>query len=197
MKKGVKILSWFMAIFLIAFLSYFVIRGNYEFSGYGVVAGLAFFVLIWANEYYDLPLASLWLFAIWVILHLLGGSVYLGGTRLYDIVMINLYNGASVSPEFVILKFDQFVHAYCYFAFSIVIYFLMKKHMKPKQNKALIVFTILAALGVGLINEIIEFSMVIFADAGNMVGGYYNTALDLVFNFIGAVIGTLFARRFE
>jgi hypothetical protein len=37
--------------------------------------------------------------------------------------------------------------------------------------------------------------MVIFADAADAVGGYYNTALDLVFNLVGAVLGILFVGR--
>lgn len=191
MKKGVKILSWLMAIFLISFLSYFILNNNYEFSGYGVVVGILFFVIVWSNKYYDFPLSALWLFAIWVILHMLGGSVYIGGTRLYDLLLFNIFNGGG---EFVILKYDQLIHAYCYFAISILVYFMLKKHMRPRQTKALVIFSILAAIGVGLVNEVIEFGMVVFADAAEGVGGYYNTALDLVFNLIGGIIGALFAR---
>ena len=191
MKKGVKILSWLMAIFLLSFLSYFILNNNYEFSGYGIVVGFLFFVLVWSNKYYDFPLTALWLFAIWVVMHMLGGSVYIGGVRLYDIVLFNLFNGGG---EFVLLKYDQFVHAFCYVAISVLVYFMLKKHMKPRQTKALIIFTILAAIGVGVLNEVIEFGMVVFAGAAEAVGGYFNTALDLVFNLIGAIIGAFFAK---
>lgn len=193
MKKGVKFLGIFMFLFLVVFLSYFIFKQNYEFSGYGLVVGILFFIILWANKYYDFPLTPLWLVATWVILHMLGGSMYIYGIRLYDLVLINLIDRGG---EFVILKYDQFVHAYCYIAFASLLYFILKKHMKPKQNIALIVFTTLAALGIGLINEVIEFGMVIFADAAEGVGGYYNTALDLVFNFIGAVIGSLATKKF-
>jgi putative membrane protein len=194
MKKGVKILSWLMALFLVSFLSYFIFNKNYEFSGYGLVVGVLFFVVIWADKYYKFPLTALWLFAIWVVLHMLGGSVYLNGTRLYDLVLFNIYDATHISPEFIILKYDQFVHAYCYVAFAVLVYFMLKVHMKPRQDKALITFTILAAVGIGLLNEVIEFGMVVFADAAAGVGGYYNTALDLVFNLIGAIIGAFLAK---
>ena len=194
MKKGVKILSWLMALFLVCFLGYFLLNHNYEFSGYGVVVGILFFVVIWANKYYNFPLYSLWLLAIWVVSHMLGGSVYIHGTRLYDLVLVPIFNGGG---EFVILKYDQLIHAYCYVAFAVLVYFMLKKHFKKGQTKALIIFTILAAVGIGLINEVIEFGMVVFADAAEAVGGYYNTALDLVFNLIGAIIGAFLAKGLD
>jgi hypothetical protein len=42
-------------------------------------------------------------------------------------------------------------------------------------------------MGLGAVNEIIEFIAVLSVPDTN-VGGYYNTALDLVFNGAGAVI---------
>ena len=67
--------------------------------------------------------------------------------------------------------------------------------MKVSSKIPLIVFAILSAIGIGLLNAVIEFGMVIFADAADAVGGYYNTALDLVFNLIGAIIGAVFVSR--
>ena len=49
---------------------------------------------------------------------------------------------------------------------------------------------ILAAMGFGMLNEMIEFSAVLMVPGAN-VGGYYNTALDLVSNSIGAVIAII------
>ena len=39
----------------------------------------------------------------------------------------------------------------------------------------------------GAVNEMIEFIVVLLVP-DNGVGGYYNTLLDIVFNFIGAII---------
>jgi len=122
--------------------------------------------------------------------HMLGGSVYIGGTRLYDLVILPLVNGGG---ELVILKYDQLIHAYCYVAIGILVYYALKKHVSKGSKTALATFAILAAVGIGLLNEVIEFAMVLFAGAAEAVGGYYNTALDLVFNLIGAaIIGVLF-----
>ena len=46
---------------------------------------------------------------------------------------------------------------------------------------------ILGAIGLGAVNEIIEFISVLLFP-GNGVGGYVNNAIDLVFNTLGAVI---------
>jgi hypothetical protein len=45
-------------------------------------------------------------------------------------------------------------------------------------------------MGLGALNEIIEFSAVMLVPNTN-VGGYYNTALDLAFNGLGAVTATV------
>jgi hypothetical protein len=49
------------------------------------------------------------------------------------------------------------------------------------------VYPALAAMGLGAVNEIIEFIAVLSVPDTN-VGGYLNTALDLVFNAAGAII---------
>ena len=50
---------------------------------------------------------------------------------------------------------------------------------------------ILMALGVGAINEIIEFIAVEFLEAAQQVGDYENNAKDLVFNLFGSFIASL------
>ena len=190
MKKRLIFTASAVYIFLAVLLVYFITKANYEFTGYTIIVGILFYTVLYADKYYNFPLLGIWLVAIWGALHLFGGSIYIGGTRLYDLILINI-----LGDPFFILKYDQFVHAFCYFAFAIIVYYILKKHMKPKQSVALIIFTILAASGIGMLNEIIEFGMVIFAGAAEAVGGYYNTVLDLTFNFVGAIIGAIFSAK--
>jgi len=192
MKKSLKLPTILIYLFLTVLLICFVMQGNYEFIGYAVVVGFLYYIVLRLDKKYNFPTSAVWLFAIWIVMHMLGGSVHINGTRLYDLILINLYNGGG---ELVMLKYDQFVHAYCYFAISILVYFMLKKHMKSNQGAALVTFTVLSAIGIGLLNEVIEFAMVIFADAAEAVGGYYNTALDLVFNLIGALIGPVYTYK--
>jgi len=189
MKKNLKPLIIFIYTFLLAFIIYFFSVSNYEFIGYTIVVGFLFYFLLRLDKTYNFPVYSLWLFIGWVIMHMFGGGLYVKGEKLYALVLINL-----IGDPFFILRYDRFIHAYCYFAFSILIYYILKKHIKGKDS-VLLIFTILSAIGIGLLNEVIEFGMVIFADAGQAVGGYYNTALDVVFNLIGAILGTLFVRK--
>ena len=90
------------------------------------------------------------------------------------------------------LKFDQVVHAFGFAVATLVVFHLLRPYLGGKVNWK-IVYPIIAlgGMGLGVINEIVEFiAVVVFPETG--VGGYYNTALDLVFNTIGAVLATVF-----
>jgi glycopeptide antibiotics resistance protein len=47
------------------------------------------------------------------------------------------------------------------------------------------------ALGVGTVNELVEFLAVVFLNAEEAVGGYFNNSLDIVFNTIGSLLATV------
>ncbi len=194
MKKGRLLPTIVTYLFLAILIIYFLNKGNFEFLGYAAVVGILYWFVLKLDSKYNLPTYTIWLFVVWVFLHMLGGTIYIIYTRLYDLILIDLVNKGG---EFVILKYDQFVHAFCYFAFSIIIYYILKSHMKPNNKIPLAIFAILASVGVGMLNEVIEFGMVLFAGAADAVGGYYNTALDLVFNLIGAIIGVWFVSSRE
>jgi putative membrane protein len=90
---------------------------------------------------------------------------------------------------FNILKYDQVIHGYCYFVVTLFVYSIVQHISHKKANPFLIgLITVLAGASIGAVNEILEFTTVVLFDAGDAVGGYYNNALDLIFNFIGAVI---------
>ncbi len=52
-----------------------------------------------------------------------------------------------------------------------------------------------AATGFGALNEVIEFAITLLVPENN-VGGYVNTAMDLVYNLAGAVLAALWLRAF-
>ena len=66
----------------------------------------------------------------------------------------------------------------------------------PSKHWGTFVVNVLAASSIGALNEIVEFLAVILLGSEG-VGDYTNTAIDLVANLIGAIVGTLFmhARR--
>jgi len=192
MKKGRKLPAVLTYLFLAVYLVYFAAIGNYEFLVYIIVTALVFYILMRFDDYYGFPLYAIWMFVVWVILHMLGGSVIINdaGARLYAWVIFNW-----VGEPYLILKYDQVVHAYTYFVFSIFVYYALKRHVKDGQKAALIIFTVLVSIGIGMLNEVVEFAMVVFANAAEGVGDYYNTALDMVFNLIGSILGVWFVGR--
>lgn len=190
MKKGLKSLIFVTLFILTGFLIKALFEKNYEFLGYWIVIVVVFSTVIVMDKKFNFPLVGMWLFSIWSILHMAGGLIKINGTRLYDTILIPI-----LGDPFFILRYDQFIHTYCYIAISILVYFALKNYTKNK--KALFAFTMLASMGIGALNEIIEFSLVIFANAGAGVGGYFNNALDLVFNLIGAIGGSWIASKIK
>jgi len=78
---------------------------------------------------------------------------------------------------------------------AILMWSVVQKIIRPDANGSIVfVVTILAASSIGALNEIIEFIAVIALDSDG-VGGYTNTAIDLVANLLGAIVGTAYARR--
>ena len=75
---------------------------------------------------------------------------------------------------------------------SILMWSVVQNIMKQDASSAVVcVVTILAASSIGAINEIIEFFAVVVLDTDG-VGGYINTAIDLVANLLGAIVGTIY-----
>lgn len=133
--------------------------------------------------------------SLWGLLHMAGGGIKVNGEVLYKFV---IYPFIDKGGEFVILKFDQFVHFYGFFITTLVMLHLLSTRLSPKTSwkfKAFIAAS--AGLGLSALNEIIEFIAVLAIPETN-VGGYYNTGFDLIFNLAGcltAVIVDKFIRK--
>ena len=111
---------------------YFVLSKNFEFIAYAAILFIFIYALYKSDSYVNyLPIAK-WGFLSWMILHMAGGALYPGGTRLYDIIIIPITD----APLY-ILKFDQFVHWYCYVVITLLMYSVLLKISKPKPNKFL------------------------------------------------------------
>lgn len=180
----------FVLVSIVALISlvYFVISANYEFIVYVFVLVLFFGFIIYSDRWFGYPKVATWGLMVWAVLHMAGGAVYIGGVRLYDLVLLPL-----IGEPYNILKYDQFMHFSTYLVIGILVYFIFKKYFKSENvlTTILVVFTV---SGIGAFYELIEFSTVVmFANTG--VGGYYNLVLDILFNFVGAVIGVLVGKR--
>ncbi len=117
---------------------------------------------------------------------MLGGSLRVGDGVLYRYRIIDIIDKGG---DFYILKMDQFIHFYGFLVTAIVIYQLLQQHMDSQRNKKMIIFIAwIGAMGLGALNEIVEFmAFVVLSETG--VGDVYNTGLDLIFNSLGAIVG--------
>jgi len=189
LKKGEKVLAASALAYTAGFAAYYLSIGNFEFLWYIAVL-LGFFALIFStirrSNFDYVVLGGL---ALWGLLHLAGGGVVVNGEVLYRFVLFPL---ASDGGELTVLKYDQAVHFFGFFVATLVVYHLLKPYLNERTNWA-VVYPLLAAAGTGLgvLNEIVEFTAVLLV-ANTGVGGYNNTALDLVFNTLGAIAAAFF-----
>jgi len=188
LKKGQLPIVLTAIIALIIFTPLFLIRGNYEFLIYIGVMVFLTIVILATNKRVNYPNSVLWALTVWAIIHICGGGIYIGGKKLYEFMIFNI-----VGDPYNIFRYDQFAHIYGFFAATLAMYYLLKPILKKGLKKwtAVSVVVIMAGLGLGALNEIIEFTATVFlAETG--VGGYVNTCLDLVSNLIGAIIAMIF-----
>ena len=147
-----------------------------------------FLVLILATlKKSKFDLLILWGLSIWGALHMAGGSLIVNGDVLYSFVIIKLF---SIGDN-IIFKFDQLVHIIGFGVTALVGYHLIKPYLNNKTNyKVIYPLVIAIAMGAGALNEIVEFIATISFPYVN-VGGYYNTAIDLISNMVGAIIAVI------
>lgn len=170
-------------IALIIFSIIFMKRQNYEFMVYIGVIIFFFLLILQTNKKVDYQSGSLWGLTLWSILHMSGGGLFINGTRLYELILFPM-----IGEPYNILKYDQFVHIVGFWVATIVLYNLIKPLIKKDNNKwvALSIVVVMAGLGAGALNEIIEFALTVIVPQTG-VGGYENTSLDLVSDLIGAI----------
>lgn len=191
MKNDNILTIWTNLAVLAGFTAYFLIKSNYEFMIYAGSIVVFIFILAKSDRLFNYPKIAKIGFTVWLILHLLGGSVHLGQTRLYDLMLFDV-----VGKPYNILKYDQFMHTYCYVVLTLYAHSVVRFVTREHANSFVVaVITILMSMGIGCVNEIIEFSTVALYNATG-VGGYFNNALDLVFNTGGALLGLFVIRLF-
>ena len=177
----------FTLAYILAFTVWFLAAGNTEFIVY--VVTMVFLVWLVARNLRRaaFPMALLRALSLWGLLHMAGGSVPVGDSVLYSWVIWPMIGVGDAA----VLKYDQVVHAYGFGVAAWLLWHLLVRHFPALRGTTTIyVYPVLGSMGLGALNEIVEFSAVLMVSETN-VGGYYNTALDLVFNAAGAVFAML------
>ena len=171
----------FNLAYLLLFCFLFTSIKNYEFLLY--VATVAFFVIFigYLHLKFNFNSVALIGLSLWGFLHMLGGFVRIGDGVLYNYQIIDKF-----------LRFDQLVHMYGFGMATLFAYYILRPSLnvriRPISVSVLLVFI---GMGLGSLNEIVEFAAVLtFPETG--VGGYYNTLWDMVFNTVGAITAVIY-----
>lgn len=152
---------------------------------YFIIFVLFLFVSFRERKQVHLQWETLIFVALLAVLDFMGGVCSINGTQLYNY-------------WFYFIRYDQIVHAMCFAIVAFAIYDFVIPYLKPVKPKYSLTIILLAALGVGAIVEIVEFTAVLLASMpvgvyADNVGSYFNNAADLVYDLIGAIWGTLLA----
>jgi hypothetical protein len=184
MTQKERAVATFTVAYVVGFTIWFLMAGNYEFVVYVVTMLILMALIGFSFRVAEYPPTMLWALSIWGLAHMSGGGVSVAGSVLYNLQLVPIIDTA----EMFILKYDQVVHAYGFGVTAWVLHHLITRHYPDTLGSATSYFyPVLAAMGLGATNEIIEFSAVVMVPDTN-VGGYINTALDLCFNALGAVV---------
>lgn len=167
-------------------------QGNTEFLMYAATMVVYIIALIMLHSRIGFSSVALWLLTIWGCLHMLGGTVPIPA-HLVD------PNGSPVlysmrwNPN--MPRYDQMTHAFGFFSATVACWEILKRSLGENQTMALAVFAALMGMGLGALNEVLEFAATRVTDTN--VGGYVNTGWDLVSNTIGATCAAIWchARR--
>lgn len=171
----------FTLLYIAGFAAYYLSIRNFEFMWYiAVMLGLTI-LLAWLALRKGIPTYLLWLLSFWGLLHVMGGGVRIEEGVLYAQVLFPFVVDGDLS----ILKFDQLVHAYGFGVVALLVRHLIVRSVTLSPF-GVATLSVLAAMGLGAVNEVVEFIAVLSGPTG--VGGYFNTSLDLVANTFGAVI---------
>lgn len=193
MNKNAVLVLLFNVVYITIAIFFVLSKRNIEFLIYTGVVVCAVLIIMRLYHVFQLTVPLLWAFSFWGLAHLAGGlwEVPSGwpvftGTRV-------LYNWWIIEGYF---KFDQLVHAYGFGISAWLVWQILRSSLALRFNRrkediaptgGILFLCVLGAMGLGALNEIVEFAVMLTVPEAN-VGDYYNTGWDLVANMTGACI---------
>ena len=129
--------------------------------------------------------AVLWGLAAWGFLHLAGGLIPWGDGVLYN---------ARIGLE--PIHYDRLVHAFGFGVATVACWQGLRHRLDPdaRSPAGLVFLVALMGMGLGALNEVVEFAAAHTA-AGANVGGYENTGWDLIANMVGCGVAAWWVAR--
>ena len=160
------------------------VTGNLEFVFYLAVLVVLAGLIYWAHRHVGFSAAVLWLLAAWAAMHMAGGLVGVPASWPTEGEGRVLYSWRLIPG---LLKYDNVVHAFGFGVSTLACFEGLWSTVGPaaaSMRRSLILFAALSALGLGAMNEVVEFAATLLVPETN-VGGYVNTGWDLVSNLVG------------
>lgn len=170
-------------------------NGNQEFLFY-ITVMIVLMAVVWlVHRSVNLNQPVLWALSVWGLAHMAGGLVPVPVDWPVNGEIRVLYSLWLVPDR---LKYDQVVHAYGFGVATWVCWQGMRAAIRRRGATArptlgLMVLAATSGMGLGALNELIEFAATLLVPETN-VGGYINTGWDLVANFVGAATAAIVIR---
>jgi hypothetical protein len=189
-----RALALFNATYLVAAVIAAFVRQSGEFLFYIVTMLVIGAVVYLVHRRVHLTRGTLWCLSAWGLAHMAGGLLPIPTSWPYNPPNAVLYS-LWLIPD--LLKYDQIVHAYGFGVCTWICWQgLQAATGVSRPTFGRLSLCALAAVGLGALNEVVEFvATLVFTETN--VGGYVNTGWDLVSNLVGAVLAAwlIAARR--
>jgi uncharacterized membrane protein YjdF len=169
------------AVVFVVFETIAIVRADASGVSYAGVMILLFLAVAIADRWVGFSTPVLWCLVAWAALHMAGGLIPVGTHGV-------LYNQSLGIPG---IRFDRVVHAFGFGTATVACWQALRRYPAvPEPTAGLVVLAALAGLGLGAINETVEFIFTRIS-ASTAIGGYTNTGFDLISNTIGATVAAL------
>ncbi|MCC7407158.1 MAG: hypothetical protein IT442_03750 [Phycisphaeraceae bacterium] len=175
-------------VYLVGALAAAIWTGNKEFVFYLATMGVIIGGILGVHASVRLPAWVLGALSVWGLAHMLGGLMPVPGGWAIEGEQRVLYSWWIV-PGY--LKYDHVVHAYGFGVATWVCWFGLAAGVRVRRaTGGLVVLAALGGMGLGAMNEVVEFAATLLIPSTN-VGGYVNTGWDLVSNMVGASVAAI------
>ena len=180
-----------VVLYVVAAISAAITQQNWEFLKiYIPFIGIFAIIIAMMHQRLNFTSALLWCMAIWGAMHLAGGLVRLPDGWPYHGENQVLYSWWVIDQT---IKYDHLVHCFGFGSATWLIWEAFRTSVHHRLGRKLfpsvgmIALCILAGMGLGAMNEIIEYIAVVNIPETN-VGGYDNTCQDLIANLCGGLL---------
>lgn len=182
----------FVALYMSVAIGVAIRYWNYEFIYYGLVMFGLVGVVVAIDRRVRFPMWIMWSFAVWGLLHMIGGTLPIPESVTEPGTPRVLYN-LRVHPS--LPKYDQCVHAFGFFVSTLASWraVLVASRFVLQPTPGPIFGAGMMGMGLGAMNEVIEFIATLVMPGTN-VGGYVNTGWDLVANMTGCIVAAIVIR---